>query len=194
MTYSAFITVTYLKENSPILQYVNEDELQVYIKPAQDIHLQKILGTKFYYSLMNKISTGSLNQDEVNLIAQYIQPVVVWWTTHEFSLYANYKFTNKAVSKQNSDNSEPAELNEVNYLTSNIRQKAQFFSDRLTKHLMGETTKFPEYLEMYQNSFENIPSSRQNFYWGIYIPDGRMDDVQNCEGFGANPGNSINLT
>lgn len=193
MIYSAFITVKYLKDNSPILQYVNEDELQVYIRPAQDVYIQKALGTKFYYSLMGKISNTSLNTNEIDLITQYIQPSLVWWTTHEFALYANYKFTNKAISKQNSDNSNPSELNEVNYLTTSLRQKAQYFTDRLTKHLMGETTKFPEYLEYYTNTFENIPSSRQNYYWGIYVPGGRFDDPQDCGGFGANPGNSINL-
>jgi hypothetical protein len=193
MIYAAFIDVKFLKDNSPILQYVNEDELQVYIRPAQDVYIQKALGSKLYYSLMNKISTGSLQQFEIDLITKYIQPSLVWWSTHEFALYANYKFTNKAISKQNSDNSEPSDLNEVNYLTTNIRNKAQYFTERLTRHLMGETTTFPEYLEVLDNVFENIPSSRDNFFWGIYVPGGRFDDPQDCRGFGANPGNGIDI-
>lgn len=193
MIYSAFITVKYLKDNSPVLQYVNEDELQVYIRPAQDIYIQKALGSKLYYSLMEKISNQSLNSNDIDLITKYIQPALVWWTTHEFALYANYKFTNKAISKQNSDNSDPSELNEVNYLTTSLRQKAQYFTDRLTKHLMGSTNIFPEYLELLDNVFESIPSSRDNYFWGIYVPGGRFDDPQDCSGFGANPGNSINL-
>ena len=52
MIYSPFIEVKYLKDNSPILQYVNDDELSVYIRPAQDIYIQKALGTKLYYGLM----------------------------------------------------------------------------------------------------------------------------------------------
>lgn len=193
MIYSAFITVKYLKDNSPVLQYVNEDELQVYIRPAQDIYIQKALGSKLYYSLMEKINNQSLNSNDVDLITKYIQPALVWWTTHEFALYANYKFTNKAISKQNSDNSDPSELNEVNYLTTSLRQKAQYFTDRLTKHLMGSTNVFPEYLELLDNVFESIPSSRDNYFWGIYVPGGRFDDPQDCSGFGANPGNSLNL-
>lgn len=193
MIYSAFITVKYLKDNSPVLQYVNEDELQVYIRPAQDIYIQKALGSKLYYSLMEKISNQSLNSNDIDLITKYIQPSLVWWTTHEFALYANYKFTNKAISKQNSDNSDPSELNEVNYLTTSLRQKAQYFTDRLTKHLMGSTNIFPEYLELLDNVFESIPSSRDNYFWGIYVPGGRFDDPQDCSGFGANPGNGIDL-
>jgi hypothetical protein len=193
MIYSAFFSVKYLKDNSPVLQYVNDDELQVYIRPAQDIYIQKALGSKLYYSLMEKISNQTLSNNDIDLISKYIQPALVWWATHEFALYANYKFTNKAISKQNSDNSNPSELNEVNYLTTSLRQKAQYFTDRLTKHLMGNTTTFPEYLEMIDNAFENIPSSRQNYFWGIYVPGGRFDDPQDCSGFGANPGNSINL-
>jgi hypothetical protein len=193
MIYSAFITLKYLKDNSPVLAYVNEDELSVYIRPAQDVYIQKALGTKLYYGLMEKVDNQSLNSNDLDLLTKYIQPALVWWTTMEFALYANYKFTNKALSKQNSDNSEPSELNEVNYVTTSLRQKAQYFTDRLTKHLMGNTVTFPEYLEMIDNTFENIPSSRQNYFWGIYVPGGRFDDPQDCGGFGANPGNSINL-
>ena len=194
MIYSAFIDVKYLKDNSPVLTYVNEDELRVYIRPAQDVYIQKALGTALYYSLMDKIQSQTLSSDEVDLIAQYIQLALVWWTTHEFALYANYKFTNKAISKQNSDNSNPSELNEVNYLTTSLRQKAQYFTDRLTKHLMGRTDVFPLYLQLLNdNVFESIPSSRDNYFWGIYGPGGRFDDPQDCRGFGANPGNSINL-
>ena len=193
MIYSAFITVKYLKDNSPVLQYVNEDELSVYIRPAQDVYIQKALGTKLYYTLMEKVSNQSLNSNDIDLLTKYIQPALVWWTTMEFALYANYKFTNKALSKQNSDNSEPSELNEVNYVTTSLRQKAQYFTDRLTKHLMGMTNVFPEYLELIDNTFENIPSSRDNYFWGIYVPGGRFDDPQDCSGFGANPGNGIDL-
>ncbi len=193
MIYAAIIDVTYLKDNSPILQYVNDDELKVYIRPSQDVYIQKALGTKLYYSLMEKINNGSLNTNDIDLITKYIQPSLVWWTSMEFALYANYKFTNKAISKQNSDNSEPSELNEVNYLTTSLRQKAQYFTDRLTKHLMGSTDIFPEYLELIDNTFESIPSSRDNYFWGIYVPGGRFDDPQDCRGYGANPGNSINL-
>jgi len=193
MIYSAFITVKYLKDNSPVLQYVNEDELSVYIRPAQDVYIQKALGTKLYYTLMEKVSNQSLNSNDIDLLTKYIQPALVWWTTHEFALYANYKFTNKALSKQSSDNSEPSELNEVNYVTTSLRQKAQYFTDRLTKHLMGMTNVFPEYLELIDNTFENIPSSRDNYFWGIYVPGGRFDDPQDCRGFGANPGNGIDL-
>ena len=193
MIYSAFITVKYLKDNSPVLTYVNEDELSVYIRPAQDVYIQKALGTKLYYTLMEKVSNQSLNSNDIDLLTKYIQPALVWWTTMEFALYANYKFTNKALSKQNSDNSEPSELNEVNYVTTSLRQKAQYFTDRLTKHLMGMTNVFPEYLELIDNTFENIPSSRDNYFWGIYVPGGRFDDPQDCSGFGANPNNGIDL-
>lgn len=169
MIYSPFIEVKYLKDNSPILQYVNDDELSVYIRPAQDIYIQKALGTKLYYGLMERNTTVTLNMDEVELIARYIQPALVWWTTMEFALYANYKFTNKAISKQNSDNSEPSELVEVNYLTSSIRDKAEYYTERLTRHLMENYTKFKEYYEVYGKGIENINSSRENYFSGIYL-------------------------
>lgn len=188
MTFSAFLTVKNLKDNSPILSYVNEDELQVYIRPAQDIYIQRGLGTKMYYNLMSKVATQTLIPIEVELITQYIQPALVWWATHEFALYANYKFTNKSISKQNSDNSTPSDLSEVNYVTTNIRNKAEYFSERLTKHLMGSIAVFPDYIQVYDNLYENVPSTRDNFFWGIYT--GGSGCGFGCGEIGPNPGNS----
>lgn len=177
MTYSNFVDVDDLKSNSPILQYVNSDELSVFIKPAQDIYIGRYLGRSFYYHLMNNLNTNTLSSDEEQLLIEYIFPAETWWITHEFALYSNYKFTNKSMSKQSSDNSTPAELVEVNFVISNIRDKAEYFTDILIRHLKDNYQKYPEYYQFYM-SFENTPADTTPYFSGIYIPD--RWNYENC--------------
>src|SRR5690554_5058716 len=108
--FAGFITTNYIKKNTPVLEYVNEDILQSFIRPAQDVHIEFTLGTSFYKDLMTKINNNTLSNDEKELIRGYIQPTLQYWTIFEFILHANYKFTNKAISKQDSDNSSPSDL------------------------------------------------------------------------------------
>lgn len=167
------IDTEYLKENTPILGYVNADELVNFIKPAQDVHIADLLGTRLYEHLMDGINSKTattLNTDEKNLIWDHIQPALQYWTIYEYILWANYKLTNKALSKQNSDNSEPSDLTEVNALKSNVMNWAEYYSNRIVDYLKDNTTKFSEYLN-YEGSFYNKrPKGGDYFFGGIYIP------------------------
>jgi len=169
MTQSAFITTKYIKDNTAALGYINDDELRTFIKPAQDIYIQRVLGTTLYEALQNNILNGSLTQDQINLLRQYIQPALQYWVIYEYILWSNYKLTNKAISKQNSDNSNPSDLREVNYLKDNVRNWAEWYNQRITDYLKDNPNEFPEYLAG-GTGFSNKFPKGDNYYWGMYIP------------------------
>ncbi len=186
--FAGFIDIPYIKDNTPVLEYVNSDVLKSFIRPAQDVHIERILGTSFYKDLMTKIINNNLNTDETNLLRQYIQPALQYWTIYEYVLHSNYKMTNKALSKQNSDNSVPSELNEVQYLKSNIRDWAEYYTERLSHHLKDNVSLYPKY-QTYVISFENkAPKSNNYLFGGMYIPKNRWEDCPE-----RTPWSSINL-
>lgn len=170
-----FITTTYIKNNTAALGYVNDDELRTFIKPAQDIYISRVLGTKLYNRLKDGVENNNLNANEINLLREYIQPALQYWTIYEWILWSNYKLTNKALSKQNSDNSNPSDLNEVNYLKSSIRDWAEYYSQRISDFLRDNTELFPQYLEGVSGYSEKSPRN-DNFFFGIYIPS-RLSDI-----------------
>ena len=66
-TFSAFITTKYIKDNTPVLGYVNDDELRTFIRPAQDVYIARLLGTNLYEALENNIINNTLTSPQTLL-------------------------------------------------------------------------------------------------------------------------------
>ena len=171
-TFSAFITTKYIKDNTPVLGYVNDDELRTFIRPAQDVYIARLLGTNLYEALENNIINNTLTSPQIQLLRQYIQPALQYWVIYEYILWSNYKFTNKAVSKQNSDNSNPSDLREVNYLKDSVRSWAEYYNQLTTDWLKDNPNLYPEYLAGGMGFSNKYPKS-DNYFWGMYIPNQR---------------------
>lgn len=171
MNLVAFIDTKYIKDNSPILGYVSDDELSTFIQPAQDMYLERVLGTKLMNRLKTSIINDNVSADEKTLLDDYISPTLMYWVIFQYILWSNYKMTNKATSKQNSDNSNPSELNEVNYLKSNISDWAEYYSTRLTSYIKDNTASFPEYNQGSDGYSELSPDTNHYIFGGMYIPD-----------------------
>lgn len=171
MTASVFITTKYIKDNSPILGYVNDDELRPFIQPTQDMNLERVLGTNLYVRLKEGVVNNNLNANEIYLIRTYIQPALMYWVMYQYILWSNYKLTNKAVSKQNSDNSNPSDMSEVNYLKSNLSDWAEYYSQRITNYLRDNFALFPQYYEGVSGWSELAPDYSNYIFGGMYIQD-----------------------
>jgi len=190
--YTCFVTCQYIKNNSPVIAYVSDDELQIFIKVAQDTQIQRVLGTNLMKDLQAKVLANTLSADEIILMEEYIQTATTHATVYEFLLYNHYKITNKGITKQNSENSTSADLNEVNFLRDDVRNKAEYFRERLTKYLQANTTKFPMYFGGVVDASTIVPK-RNNYYSGIYTGRGRGGKCDDCGNGPYGPNNYIDL-
>lgn len=194
MIYANFITTTYLKDNSPIIAYVSDDELTPFLKVAQDISLQRVLGTNLMKDLQDKVIATTLSAAEIILVEQYIQPALVWMATSEYTLYSHYKMTNKGVTKQNSENSTSADFAEINFVRNDVRNKAEYFSDRLTKYLIANQSTFTMFWGGTIDA-STIQPKYNNYFSGIYTGSrkGRGGNCDDCGNGPYGPNNYIDL-
>jgi len=95
---------------------------------------------------MSAINNSNVSSDQQELLRQYIQPALQYWVIYEWVLWSNYKLTNKSVSLQNSDNSNPADFSQVISLKNNVRDWAEYYTERISNYLKDNPNKFPEYL------------------------------------------------
>lgn len=167
MSIVKFISTQYLKESTSIQNNVDDSLLEPYIIKVQDTHIQQVLGSSFMAHLYDAIENSTLTAVEEALIRNYIQRTVAEWAHYEVYPFLNYKNTNKAISKESSEYSVPAELDEIKYMRSAIRDMAEFYSTRLAKYLCDHQSDFPEY----QNPDlpENLPRNNKSYFNGIYI-------------------------
>mgnify|MGYP003642559847 FL=1 len=162
------LTADYYKRNSVVNLNVDEEILHPQIIKAQNVRIEKILGTNLFDTVLSEIDAQTYTARITTLLEDYIQPALVEWITYTALPYLNYKLTNKSVSKKSSDNSEPSDLNEVNYLRQNIRDDAEYYSERITKFLETNDVTYPEYKEG-NTDCDDIKPSKLNFISGIYL-------------------------
>ena len=168
--YASFITTKYIKDNTAALGYINDDELRTFIRPAQDQYVERVLGSNLYRALINAVINSTLSSDQEELLRQYIQPALQYWVIYEWVLWSNYKLTNKSVSLQNSDNSNPADFSQVISLKNNVRDWAEYYTEMISDFLRDNTSVFPQYLEGVSGYSEKFPKN-DTYFWGMFIPN-----------------------
>lgn len=159
-----FVDSQYVKKNTAIEGNVEDNLINNYILKSQDTHIQQVLGSGYYNYIKTNIVSGSLPTQEDNLLRQYIQPALAEWTFYEIIPHLNYKSTNKAISQQNSEFSNPSALDEVKYLRNSVRDMAEFYTKRLTKELC--TGRYSRYGSF---SDENLTKNTKSYFSGIYL-------------------------
>jgi len=163
------ISSDYYKRNSVVNLNVDSELINPQIVKAQNMNIERILGTTLFDVVISEIDTGVVSPRIVDLLENYIQPALVEWVTYVGLPYLNYKFTNKSVAKKSSDNSEASTLSEINFLRQDIRDDAEYLSERMTKFLCANTVLYPEY-ENGNTDHDDIKPSTKNFTSGIYLP------------------------
>ena len=173
------LSTDYYKRNSVVNLNVDNELLTPHIVKAQNMNIERILGSDLFNLVLSEIEANTVSTRVVNLLENYIQPALVEWITYTALPYLNYKVTNKAVVKKSSNNSEATDLTEINFLRQDIRDDAEYLSERMTKFLKANLITYPEY-NTGNSDIDDIKPVKNNFFSGIYLGDNRTDDSNEC--------------
>ena len=148
-TKTYFCTTQYLKDNTPINLNVDDTLLTMAILDAQNLYVQPVLGTKLYNKISSLIASGDISTPTYvkykDLLDNWILDCVTHYAMVEALPYVRYKIMNKSVGGQSSDNSNPGDLEDMKFVLQNIRNKAEFYCQRLADHVLQYHQDYPEY-------------------------------------------------
>jgi hypothetical protein len=142
------------------------DKVSQYIKIAQDIYIQELLGSRLYEKIQADILASSLTGDYLDLVREYIRPILAQYAFLEFLPFSQYTIGNKGVFKHSSENSEIPSPEEINKMQAATRDTAQHYSKRLVDYLCAYPTKFPEYLT---NNNDDIRPTKDITFGGWHL-------------------------
>lgn len=185
-----FIDEPALKAQGLINENVDMKILTPVINLVQRKYLTLVLGTGLYVylqnSIINSISPGTIPPDggaptwgynlqpqDTQLLNIYIQPLLVWAIQAEAPIYITYKMMNLGVQKQDSDNSKPASLDEVQMLANQAKANRDWYASQLIKYIITNQNLFPSYYRII-NSADTAPTARP-YRSGIYLGNGYDD-------------------
>ena len=161
-----FISEQYVKNTTLIDENVDVRLILPSIKDCQELRIHPILGTPFYEDLKSKMTAGTLNSDEVNLLDVYIAPAMAQWTMYECSTSMLFKYRNKSVSTKNSENSNPISYQDLQYLRDEWKNKAEEREARLINYLCDNDNLFPKYKENSDDLHPRKTAYQTSFYLG----------------------------
>ena len=139
---------------------IDTDKFIQYIFIAQEIQIQRFLGTELYQQLETKITNNNLTGHYLTLVQDYIKQPLSHWAMVEFLPFSAYSISNNGIFKRTAENSVNADKNEVDFLIE--KENLSNLSDQKNDYLQDQASAhFPEY---YANSFPDIyPDDQANF-------------------------------
>ena len=140
-----FITREQLVKNTIIDGNVDTDKFLQFIKIAQEIHIQNYLGTQLYLKISNDVDNNTLTGDYLELVTDYIQPMLIHYAMVDYLPFAAYQIKNGGVFKHRSENSETPSKVEVDFLVQKYRDFAEYYTRRFVDFMCFDNSKFPEY-------------------------------------------------
>ena len=150
-----FITRQDLVQNSFMNGNVDSAKFLQFIKIAQDIHVQNILGTDLYNKISSDIEGSTLAGNYATLVSEYIKPVLIHFAMTDYLPFAAYQLANGGLFRYSPEGSETLTNSEVELLIQKHRDYADFYSRRLIGHLKyNADDNYPEYLTNTDNDMK----------------------------------------
>jgi hypothetical protein len=163
-----FISPDEIKKQSYIDTNVDQKLIAPTIIMVQDTHIHPLVGTDIFNDLRDGVIDANLSEDYEALMKDYIWPVILWYVMYESPTFISYQFKNKDLVRKNSENSEPATLQEIQFIMGRLKDKAEIYSNRLVRYLCAYPDKFPKYYQ-HSGKSDTIYPTKTTFDTGWYL-------------------------
>ena len=159
MATTLFINRTDLIRNSIMDGNVDTDKFIQFIKLAQEIDVQQIIGTNMYDGLTAAIP--NIDQPANSRWKIVLNDYVVPMLQASYYPFAAYQVRNGGVFKHRSENADTVSKTEVDFLVEKARTNADWYSRRFIDFMAFNQTTYPEYTNNVNNDL--YPSNEATF-------------------------------
>ena len=134
-----------LKQTTFIPENLDAAYLTQPIVYAQDQLIQPVLGGKLYKRLLDGVKEDNLNENELKLLTDYIQPVLVNQVLSDIVMEISFKVRNLGVVTTGDTNVYNASMKDCQYLQQMYADRAAFYVNRLEEYLRCNQNLFKPY-------------------------------------------------
>lgn len=145
MTNTLIISEAKLRQFTDINDSVDSELLKNSVRTAQDISLQRIIGTKLYKKILSDIDADTLTGVYKTLVDDYIQDFLLYAAYYEAleAIYLRPK-NNGLLTPTGGENSINVDRSLYNVKRQSAENKAQFYAEMLTNYIAEEQSSYPE--------------------------------------------------
>lgn len=167
MTQTFLVSEVKIREFTDIDNNVDTALIKNGIRESQDIELQRVLGTLLYNQMLSLVSTGNISSPTYSnyktLLDDYIQ---------NFLIYAAYFYildsiflrsrNNGLITPNGGENSDVASKQLYDMKRQSVKNKMEFYAQKLRDYLIEEEALFPELTES-NKLYEEYPDYDEQY-------------------------------
>jgi hypothetical protein len=141
MAFVQLINIAYIKQYTVVNDSVEANLANPAIKLAQDKFIKSYLGTNLYDKIIADVAAGTISGDYLDLLNDYIKPMLLWRTMVELypSLYV--KVQNGSIVLRTSDDTQTLDQSFINKLVADATNNAQHYTQDFTIICSQSTTR-----------------------------------------------------
>ena len=170
MAYVLFISEAKLKDSTAINLNVSTDLLLPYVRQAQKLYVETKLGTTLYQKLESLITAGTIgnvgNEAYKTLVDEYIGDMLPNWAFYHAIPFLRFKIENGNIYSKTSETGNALSTEEAQHLREEVRNTAEYYTERMIDYVCNNTTSFPEYST---NSGADVSPDRNAYYNGMNL-------------------------
>ena len=161
----------YLIRHSVIDDNTEYDKITPVIELVQDKYILPLLGTSLYNTIETHIlayvnSATTIPTAYKTLIDNYILKMMVHYIMYESSPTFKFRYANKGIMTNSSDNGQPIPTNDMEYLMNIWKTNGEMYGDRMIKYLNYNNSTYPTYNN---NTGADIFPERNAYDVDIYL-------------------------
>ena len=162
--YVLFISENKIKDSTALGGNIDNEFIVPYIKVAQKKYIETKLGTDLFEKLQAEITASTLTGVYQTLVDDYIQDALVHWGFYECLPFLRVRVANNGIGVKTSENLESLSQEDLHTLREEIRNTAEFYTERLVDYLCNNNSDYPEYST---NTGADVNPDKNVFYSGI---------------------------
>lgn len=128
MLSNVLINQKYIKQFSPLPLNYNLDEIENYVKIAEELHIKQLIGGVMYSKLIDEIKAGDIPPEDQTLLLEIYRVEGVAIALEALPFIA-YHMSEVGLTKGKSENSEPINTTELNYIEQHLQAQLQMRKD-----------------------------------------------------------------
>lgn len=138
------INDAYFKSFSPLPFNYNLEEIRPYYKVAEELWVVPIIGVALYNELIQQVNENNVTELNSTLLLKiYAYEAIA--ITYEALPFVSYHMSETGITKGFSDNSTSVSINDVNFISTHLRNQLELLKKYLKKFLDDNADLYPLY-------------------------------------------------
>ena len=170
MAYVLFISEQKLKDSTAINLNVDVDLLSPFVREAQKLYVETVLGTDLTQKIKDLITAGTIgnvgNEAYKTLVDEYVGDMLPGYSLYHAFPYLRFRVENGGVFTHDSETGTALSTEEAQHFREEVLNTASYYRERLIDYIRNNISSFPEYST---NSGADVSPTTENYYAGMNL-------------------------